>query len=69
MQRNICQYHKRTTKRCQTDAISPKRKDIEAKGGQDGGTGYLDVDAVLVVNKRKIAYLVHNKALEAIVED
>lgn len=69
MHGGICQYDETRTKHSETYCVRSQSSIVETEGAQDGGTRYLDVKAILVVNETQSADFIDDQAFEAKVEN
>lgn len=48
--------------------VGPVCKNVETEGAQDGGAGYFDVEAVLVVDQSEIFDFVHDESFKPVMK-
>ena len=60
MQSPICNHDECAGEDGQPNDIFPQGKDIETEGAENRGTGYFDVQPVLVIDQSKVFDLVDN---------
>ena len=69
MHRCIRDYDEGTGEDGEPNHIFPQSEHVKSEGAQDGGSGYFDVQSVLVIDQCEVFDLVDNKAFEAVMED